>query len=405
MPLYSYQAFSKDGKKVTGSLDASSPTAVKEYLIKQGMFPVAIALGQGQAAPAWYQQFLTKKVSTKDKILFTKQLATLLKAGIPLLQSLELLTEQFTGVLKNMIISIKDDIKEGSSLANAMSKYPHVFDTIYIQLVRAGEASGKLEVILDRLTTLLEKQEALRKKISGALTYPIIQLAVAVCVVVILLTFVVPKVTESFVAQKKALPTATRILLAISNVFTTYYWLLGIVIIIAVVAFRYWKSTPSGARTFDQMKLKIPIFGYFTQLGAVVQFSQTLGMLMESGVNLAESLDIVCNIIDNRILADTLREARDKIIKQGKIAQYLKQTGIFPPIAIYMISTGEQSGQLDQMLLTVARNYEEELGEVSEKLTALLGPALLIVMALVVGFILAAVAQPIMGMAGSVAGI
>lgn len=405
MPLYSYQAFSKEGKKVTGSLDAPSSAAVKDYLLKQGMFPVAIALGQGQAAPSWYQRFLTKKVSTKDKILFTKQLATLLKAGIPLLQSLELLTEQFSGTLRNMIISIKDDIKEGSSLANAMSKYPQVYDTIYIQLVRAGEASGKLEIILDRLTTLLEKQESLRKKISGALTYPLFQLAVAAGVVVILLTFVVPKVTEAFIAQKKALPLATRILLFISNLFTHYFWVLAIVIIALVVAFRYWKATPSGARKFDQIKLKIPLFGYFTQLGAVVQFSQTLGMLMESGVNLAESLDIVCNIIDNRILADTLREARDKIIKQGKIAQYLKQTNMFPPIAIYMISTGEQSGQLDQMLLTVARNYEEELSEVSDKLTALLGPVLLVFMALVVGFIIAAVAQPVMDMASGAAGI
>ena len=176
-------------------------------------------------------------------------------------------------------------------------------------------------------------------------------------------------------------------------------------LIAGIIGYRYWKSTAAGARMIDQIKLKLPVIGYFTRTNAIVQFSYTLGMLLEGGVNLAEALDIVVNIIDNRVLAGELSEARDKIIKQGKIAQYLKQTGIFPPIATYLISTGEQTGQLDKMLLTVAENYEDELGEYADSLSAKIGPVLLILMALIVGFIVIALMLPMIQMGESAEGI
>ena len=183
------------------------------------------------------------------------------------------------------------------------------------------------------------------------------------------------------------------------------YWIVFLVLFIALyLAYRYWRSTSSGARKIDQIKLRIPVIGFFARTGAVVQFSQTLGMLLEGGVNLPEALDIVCNIIDNRILADTLREAREKIIKQGNISQYLKQTDIFPPTAIYLISTGEQSGQLDKMLLTVAQNYESELNELADNLSAIISPIMLVVMAFIVGFIVLSIALP-MFQVGEAAGI
>jgi type II secretory pathway component PulF len=394
MALYFYQAFSKDGKKITGTVDAPSLQVAKEQLSKQGIYPTSVTLSSQEAALPWWKRAFTRSITPKEKILFTKQLAVLLKSGVPLLQALELLTEQFEGSLKTMLVNIKDEVKEGISFADALKKYPKAFDNIYVQLVRAGEASGKLETILDRLTSYLERRAEIRKRVRAALTGPVIQMIVAVVVIAVLLYFVVPSMAENFAEAGQELPVTTQILLSISSLFTNYLWLVALISIIGYLAFRWWKSTPSGAYTLDKIKLKLPIFGYFAKTNAIVQFCYTLGMLLEGGVNLAESLDIVVSIIDNKVLAQELRAARDKIIKQGKIAQYLKQTGIFPPIAIYLISTGEQTGQLDTMLLTVAKNYEEDLGEYADSLSAKIGPILLILMAVVVGFIVISLMLP-----------
>lgn len=404
MPIYSYQAFAKDGKKVSGFLDAPSSVMAKEQLVRQGLFPTNITPSSEESRIPWYKKIFTRSVKTKDKINFTRQLAVLLRAGIPLLQAVELLGDQFSGSLHAILIAIRDDLKEGSSFANALHKYPQVFDKIYVQLVRAGEASGKLEQILERLVVFYERKEELRKRVSGALTYPLIQLAVVILVVIFLMTAVVPQLASAFAQQNKTLPGPTRFVIGASNFIKSYYIFILIFFVLFYIAYVYIKSTNKGARFIDTVKLKIPVVKYFMRINAVVQFCQTLGLLVGSGVNLSESLDIVVSIIDNRILADTLNEARDKIIKQGKIAQYLKQTNLFPPIAIYMISTGEESGQLDMMLTTVAHTYEEELGEIADKMTASLGPIMTVVMAVVVGFIIVSVAMPIIEMTKMSAG-
>lgn len=399
MALYSYQAYGKDGKKIRGTLDAPSQESVLQQLSKQGLYPISVQLAKDQAGTqAWYKTLFQKRISLKDKILFTKQLAVLLKSGVPLLQALELLIEQFEGRLKSIIIAVKDGIKEGKSLADGLSKYPKVFDTIYVQLVRAGEASGKLEVILDRLVEYMERRAELQKKVKAALSYPMIQLAIVIIVVIGLLTFVIPTLTQTFTAQGTQLPATTRFLMATSDFIRSYYIYIIIFIIVFIIIYRYWSKTPQGARTIDKIKLKLPVIKFFTRMGAVVQFSRTLGMLLESGVNLSESLDIVVKIIDNRILKDALSKARDNIIKQGKIAEYLRQTNIFPPIAIYLLKTGEESGQLDYMLLTVAKNYEADLSEFSDSLASKLEPIMLLVMGVVVGFIVLSVVQPMMQM-------
>lgn len=394
MAIYSYQAFGKDGKKIAGTIDASTLQSAKEKLSKQGIYPISVVLSSPEAALPWYKKLFMPKISVKEKILFTRQLMVLLKSGVPLLQALELLVEQFEGTLRIMLVNIKDEVKEGISLADALKKYPKIFDNIYVQLVRAGEASGKLEIILERLALYLERRAEIRKRVRSALTGPVIQLVVAVVVIGVLLYYVVPSMVDNFASSGQQLPASTKILLALSSLLTTYLWLIALLLILFIGAYRWWRSTPSGAQTVDRLKLRLPIVGYFARTSAIVQFCYTLGMLLEGGVNLAESLDIVVNIVDNTMLAAALKEARDKIIKQGKIAQYLKQTNIFPLIAIYLINTGEQSGQLDQMLLTVAKNYEEDLGEYADSLSAKLGPALLIVMAVVVGFIIVSLMLP-----------
>lgn len=396
MALYRYQAFSKDGKKTKGTLDAPSQESVREQLARMGLFPIVIEETSKETV-AFYARFLKffkGRISTKQKILFTKQLAVLLKSGVPLLQALELLIEQFEN-WRSILIPLKDGIKEGQSLADGLSKFPRIFDSTYVQLVRAGEATGRLEIILDRLTDYLERRESIVKRVKSAMTYPLIQLGVIVLVVIVLLTVVLPNLAQTFMAQGAELPWTTQTLMALSNALTSYWYIIIGFLIAVIFIIRYWRSTPQGGRVIDNIKLKIPIVGYFSRMGAIVQFSRTLGMLLESGVNLAESLDIVVKIINNRILANALNEARDKIIKEGRIAEYLKQTNIFPPIAIYLINTGEQSGQLDTMLLTVAKNYEDEVAEYADTLSTLLEPIMLLIMAVVVGFIVLSVVQPI----------
>ncbi len=396
MALYYYQALSKEGKRVTGHVDAATASAVREHLAKQGLFPVKVetAVSEGASEP-WYKRIFKKKVGLKDKIFFTKQLSVLLRAGVPLVQALELLVEQTEGGLRSIVIELKDGIKEGRSLADGLSKFPETFDSIFIQLVKAGEATGKLESILERLTDFLERREEIRKTVTDALRQPIFQLIIVVLVVIGLLTFVVPQIETVFQGQNIALPLPTRILLAMSKFVINHYILLLMIVGLIGGLFWFWKSTPSGRYTLDSWKLRLPLIGYFAKTGAIVQFCRTLGMLVEGGVNLAESLTIVVKIVDNKVLTDALEKARENIIRQGKIAQYLKETKIFPPVAIYLINTGEQSGQLDTMLLSVARYYEDDLKERADSLSALLGPVMLIVMFVVVGFVVASIMLPI----------
>ncbi|MCX5923126.1 MAG: type II secretion system F family protein [Candidatus Dependentiae bacterium] len=399
MALYFYRALSKEGKKISGHLDASSVESVRSQLTAKGLYPFEIKINKdSNSTSSFFTSLFERPVPFKDIIFFTKQLAVLLKSGVPLLQSLELLSEQFSGKLRSIIISLKDGVKEGNSLAQGLQAYPKTFSNIFIQLVKAGEASGKLETILERLTSYLEREEETRKKISKALSGPMVQLGAIGLMVIGIMTFVVPNLQKMLTSMGKELPIQTKILLAGSYLLTNHYLPLIFTVLAIAITFQYWLSRPQGKRTMDKIKLKIPVIKFFARTNAVVQFCSTLGMLLESGVNISNALDIVCNIIDNRILVDTLTEAKDKIIKQGKITPFLKETGLFPPMAIYLINTGEQSGNLDYMLLTVAKNYDDELIEFTDGLTSKLDPVMTIVMGLIVGFIMFAIMGPMISM-------
>ena len=395
MALYSYQALARNGKKVSGTLDAPSISSARELLVSRGLYPVAIQMGGVETVRRSWRLWFSRTVSLKDKIFLTKQLSILLKSGVPLLQALELLGEQSQGYLQTVIIELRDDIKEGMSLAGALERYPKVFDATYVQLVRAGEASGRLEIILDRLALYLERRQEIASRVRKALSYPLFQLGIMIVIVGILLTFVVPQISETFASEGAQLPWATRFLMNISYILTTYYIVILVMIIALYIGYRWFKATSFGRRFFDTLKLKVPVLSYFVKMGTVVQFSRTLGMLVEGGVNLAESLFIVCNVVENRVLTDTLNDARDNIIKHGRFAEYLKKTGIFPSVAIYLINTGEQSGQLGSMLITVAEYYERELSDFADSLSSKLGPLMTLVMALLVGFIIMAIVMPL----------
>lgn len=403
MALYFYQAFSKEGKRVTGYIDAPTTQAVRDQLTKMKLLPSAITPAPSQTARLpFLQRILQRGVSLKDKMFFTKQLSVLLKSGIALVQALDLLAEQTEGRPQSIVISLRDGIKEGRSLADELERFPAVFDTIYVQLVRAGEASGKLEVILDRLNDYLERTDEMRGRIKDAIRYPLIQLAVIVLITVLLLWKVVPQIVSTLESQKVPLPAPTRFLIALSSFFTNYILFIVVGLVILGAGFYFWSRSESGSYTIDKLKLKLPLIKYFAKMGAIVQFSRTLGILIEGGVNLPEALKIVTKIVNNKVLTQQLEIARDNIIKQGKMAPYLKETGLFPPVAIYLINTGEQSGQLDAMLLTVARYYEDDLEERADSLSALLNPLMLLIMAGVIGFIILAVLGPLQNI-GSVA--
>ena len=313
MALYSYKSLSKNGKNIKGLIDASSVSDAKVKLNAQGLYLIDISVADSYEQP-WYKS-IRKGVSLKDKILFTKQLAILLHSGVPLLQSLELLIEQFEGKMRSILVSLKDGVKEGISLADGLSKYPKIFDNIFVQLVKAGEATGKLEVILERLALFLEKKQILQSKINSALRTPIIEMVLIGFVVIGLLTFVVPKIMEIFEGAGSNLPWPTRIVMNISGVIQAHYILLLVSFVGTVGAFWYWKSTASGAKLLDKIKLKLPLIKFFARTNTVVQFSKTLGMLLDGGVSLSEALNIVCNIVTNRVLADELLAARDNIIE------------------------------------------------------------------------------------------
>jgi len=405
MALYVYHAFSRDGKKISGTVDASSSKSARDQLAKSGLFIVSINLVTEASKQKFSWNFFGGSVSVKDKIFFTKQLSVLLKAGVPLADALSLLSEQSEGKLKAVVVALRDGLNEGRSLADGLAAYPKIFEKIYVQLIRAGEASGRLELVLQRLTEYLERQQELQSKVSSALTGPLIQLGLIGGIVILLLVFVLPQISGVLEGQGQKLPAATRFLVGASDFLLNHYLFLIMICAGIYGAFAYWKTTPSGARTLDSLKLRTPIVKYFARTNAIVQFSRTLGMLLEGGVGLAESLDIVCNIVDNRILVDELKQARESIVKQGRVAEYLKKTGLFPPLAIYLINTGEQSGSLDVMLTQVAKQYEGELSELSDGLVARLNPFMMVVMAGVVGFIVMAIMGPVIGMSQNLSGM
>ncbi len=400
--MYVYKALTKAGKLVSGKLDASSAIAVRTELAAKSLYPVAIDLfKESSNFKISLGELFAPKVSFKDLVFFTKQLSVMLRSGVPLLQALEILTDQFSGKLHTILVAIKDGIKEGHSFAEGLENYPQAFSTIYVQLVRAGEASGSLEQILDRLIDYLESKEALRKKISGAMFQPMFQISFIVLIVIGLMVSVVPNLVSVIGKMAGDLSWATKLLMIMSDYLIHHYMFLAEVGLGMILTLVYWASTKSGQYYIDYAKLHIPLIGYFSQIGAVVQFSSTLGILLENGVNLAPALDIVCNIIENKILLKSLEGAKEKIIKQGKITPFLQETKIFPPLAIYLINTGEQNGTLDEMLLIVAKNYEDDLSELTIKLTSALGPIMTIVVGLLVGFVMYAIMSPILAMYGS----
>jgi general secretion pathway protein F len=403
MPVYEYTALDQAGKNVNGIIDADSPVAARQKLRGSGIFPVNVKETSSKpktvgAGPISLSSVL-KRVRPGEVSVATRQLSILLGAGVPLVGSLEGLIAQVPNpALKKIVAQIKESVNEGNSLAFALSSHPKIFSNIYVNMVRAGEASGSLDVVLDRLADLGEHQEALRGRFKAALAYPIFMFFIGSLVLFFLITFVVPNITQIFTEMKQTLPLPTVLLIRASSFLKSFWWLVILGMVGAVLGLRQLIKTPKGRYVWDELQLRVPVLGPVVQRIALARFGRTLGSLLQSGVPLISAIQIVRNIVNNVIIADVLDNAVEEIQAGKSLASPLAQSKWFPSIVIQMISVGEQSGELEAMLGKVAETYEREVESQIMAMTAMLEPVMILVMGLAVGFIVVSILLPIFEM-------
>ncbi|MEC8049292.1 MAG: type II secretion system inner membrane protein GspF [Myxococcota bacterium] len=414
MPVFAFKGVDAQGKKVSGNREAENSKTLKTTLRREGVFLTDLketgskkggGAGTGAFAglSAWLKTVTAERVSTEDLAMSTRQLATLLGAGIALVESLTALVDQIENVaLKNTWSSIKKDVNEGASLGDALAKHSRIFSPLYINLVRAGESSGAMDVVLERLADFTESQAALRSKVASMMMYPVLMLFMAVAVVVLLFVLVIPKITKIFESQKMALPLPTQVLISTSDFVGAYWWLLLILGAVSIWAFIRYINTDKGRMRWDNFKLTAPVFGTLTRKIAIARFCRTLSTLLSSGVPLLTAFDIVKNVIQNRILMDVVDEVRNCVKEGDSIAGPLKRSGHFPPIVTHMIGIGEKSGQLEQMLTNVSNSYDTQVDNTMRGLTSLMEPLILVIMGIVIACIVFAILMPILQMSSSI---
>ena len=327
----------------------------------------------------------------------TRQMGTLLSSGIPLAETLKAIIEQAEQrSTETMFREIRERINQGSSLADALAEHPGMFGELYVNMVRAGEATGNVDVVLRRLADYLQAQRAMRRKIVSALTYPVMMIGIGLIVVSILMTVVVPKITQMLLDQGQTLPTPTRVLIFISELFKSYWWAAGLLLALVFFVIERVYKTDKGRLWLDTMVLRIPVLGDLMRKQAVARFTRTLSTLLQSGVPAVNSLEITRKVVGNRVIADATEHIRVRILEGTDIATPLKQTGAFPAVVGYMVSVGEQSGELEQMLDRVAIAYDEEIDIATERMTAVIEPIMIIFLAVVVGYIVVSIVLPIL---------
>ena len=408
MPVFEYTGLTEAGKNVRGIRDAESSKALRQVLRKDGVYLTDAHAAEAGAVVGEQKTGLSREVdipamlgftgvSAQDLAIATRQLATLISAGIPLVDALTALVDQIEQPrLKRIMGVVKQKVNEGASLADALREHPKVFSELYVNMIRAGESSGALDVVLVRLADFTESQAQLRNKIIGAMLYPAIMVVVGIAIVSILFVVVIPKVTRIFEDMNVTLPWTTRILIGVSS-FARDYWYVVLVAVPAVVfGVRRFVRTPRGRSWWDRTKLGAPIFGELIRMLSLSRFAKTLATLLASGVPLLTAMDIVKNIVSNTLLADVIDKARDAIREGESIAAPLRRSGQFPPLVYHMIAIGERSGQLEEMLQNVARSYEAQVEMRVGALTSLLEPVMIVAMGGGVAFIVFSILMPIM---------
>ncbi len=391
-----YKVRDKSGTLLEGEVEADNVTAVAARLRSQGFLPITIdrkpnvSFGADLKIPG-----LSDRVKLKDLAVFSRQFATMINSGLSLLRSLNILAEQTENkALAKVIGEVRNDIETGTALSAAMGKHPKVFSALYVSMVRAGESGGVLDQVLLRLADTLEKQVSLRQKVKSAMTYPTVVMSLVLMITGAMLIFIVPMFKNLYKDLGGKLPLPTQVLLTISGVLVKFGWIVVILLVVGLFLFKRWIATDQGRLAWDKFKLRVPVFGMLVQKTALARFSRTLGALLRSGVPILESLDIVSETVNNRVIGAAVQDVKEAVKQGESLAVPLEKHSVFPPMVVQMLAVGEETGALDTMLDKIADFYEEDVEATVASLTSLIEPLLIVVMGLSVGGMLIALYMP-----------
>ena len=407
--MYAYKGVGTNGKGVSGVRDADSPKTLRQILRKDGVLVTSFELSKGGKAA---KDASSKKgglskdvdlgglfggVKKVEIAAFTRQMATLIKSGIPLAESLGALVEQINNVrLKTAVAEVRSHVNEGMSFADALAKHPRLFDDLFVSMVRAGEVAGNLDEVLTRLADFLEAAQKLKSKIQGAMIYPMVMVVVGTIIMAVLMIKVIPQITDMFAQQGRTLPVNTRMLIAVSGFLGGHLLLVLAMIAASITAFVYWKGTREGKAVWHRFVLKLPVAGELVRSVNVGRFARTLGTMLQSGVPMLRALDTAKAIVANVLIQQAIEDAKRAVTEGESLAATLKKSGQFPPTMLHMTAVGERAGQLEQMLERVATTYESEVDMKLSRLTSLLEPLMLVIMGGAVAFVVFSILQPIM---------
>jgi type IV pilus assembly protein PilC len=401
MPVYVWKGKNRSAVTQKGEIEAVSEEAVKAQLLRQKITPTKIKIKPKDLFAN--VAFLQPKVKEHDVIIFARQFSTMIDAGLPIIQCLDILYAQQSNVtFQKLLKNIKESVEGGATLAEALKKFPKQFDNLFVNMIAAGEAGGILDAILRRLAAYMEKTAKLKAQVKGAMTYPIVTLIIAVVVLAVILVFVIPVFEEMFADFGGELPAPTQIVVAMSDMVKTKIVYIIVGLILFVIAFKKFHSTQKGRDVVDDLLLKIPVFGQLLRKVAVAKFTRTMGTMLASGVAILEALDIVAKTAGNRTVEKAIYNVRSGIAEGRTMADPLGESGVFPPMVCQMIGVGESTGALDAMLEKIADFYDEEVDQAVENLTALIEPFMLVFLGVTIGGLVVAMYLPIFKMAGAV---
>ena len=413
MAVYEYKAIAKSGKASKGVIDADSPAAARRKLREQDLHPTEIVEAGGNrravaGAPEAVKNgsadgkkgaFIFGRVSVRDVALMTRQFGILLQAGMPLVEALSaLLTQTSKPRLQKALYDIRDFVKGGGSLGEALGRHPRIFSPLYTNMVRSGETSGALEQVLLRLADIEEQQAKLHARLISMMIYPAFMALFAMGVIVFMMMVIVPRITQIFEKQKQELPQITKIMVGVSHFIGYYWWLILLVAFGVLLLWRMWVATEGGRRRWDRFRLRVPVYSTFHIKLIASRFARTLGTMLESGLSMMVALDVVKTVIENRVIEDSMADVKAGVRRGKDLAQPLREVGFFPPMLIHMVELGQRSGQIESMLLKVADTYDEDVRLAVDAMVSLMEPIIIIVMGIFVGFLVLSILLPILSM-------
>lgn len=397
MPRFKYQAMTKTGTLVTGSLEADNSNELIYKLKSSGYYPMDVTPEIEEEKKSKIPLFkFAGKVKQSEVEFFTYQLSTLINSGVPLIRALSVATEQVTNPrLRNAIDQVRHDVEHGSTLYDALSQHKNIFSDLYVNIVKAGETGGVLGLVLARLAEFSEKQRKLKSAVISALFYPMILVSFGLIIGAVLTLFVIPRLSSMFKEMGETLPLPTEILIGITDIVKGYWWVILMIIIVAVIGLRRYSRTEAGKRNIDKLKLKLPLAGNIFRISAMSRFARTLGTLLDNGVQILQSLAIVRETMGNIIYKDVILASEKEVERGESLSASLQRSGIFPAMVTHMLSIGEESGKPQDMLMKLSEYYEAEMDKQLERISGLIGPIMILIMAIGVGFLVIAAVLPI----------